>query len=44
MREGRPFVQELLDLVQRRFALLHIELGGLFLEQRVDVGIAAVLC
>src|SRR5262245_29540135 len=35
-------VNELLDLVQRRFAPSAVEFGRLLLEQRVDVGIAAV--
>src|SRR5713226_9511132 len=37
-----PLVHELLDLVQRRCAPRAIELARLLLEQRVDVGIAAV--
>src|SRR5215510_12930885 len=33
---------ELLDLVQRCLSLLGIEFGRLLLEQRIDVGVAAV--
>src|SRR5262249_8053285 len=41
-RKDRPFTDELLDLVQNRFASFPVELGRLLLEQRVDIGIAAV--
>ena len=42
MRVDRALVHELLDLVQHRRALLGVELGLLLLEQRIDVGVAAV--
>src|SRR5262245_37315977 len=37
--EPHPLVQELLDLVEHRLALLAIRLAGLLLEQVVDIGI-----
>ena len=40
--EPHPLVDELLDLVQHRLPLAAIGLQRLLLEQRVDVGIAAV--
>src|SRR5207247_1677231 len=40
--EAHALVEELLDLVQRRLALLPVGLPRLLLVQRVDVGIAAI--
>ena len=37
-----PLVDQLLDPLQRGLAALGVELGGLLLEQPVDVGVAAV--
>src|ERR1043166_9021425 len=42
MRDDRPLVHELLDLVQHRLALRVVEFGRLLREQGVDIGIAAV--
>ena len=42
MRVDCVLVHEQLDLVQRRFALFGVELGRLFLEERVDIWIAAI--
>src|SRR5437660_2153997 len=41
-RVNRLVVEELLDLVQERRALLLIQLGGLLLEKLVDVGVVAI--
>src|SRR5262249_33153442 len=38
----RSFVDELLDLMQLRFASFDVELDGLFLKELVNIGIAAV--
>src|SRR5437879_11094852 len=40
--EPHPLVQELLDLMEQRLAFAAIAHEGLFLVQRVDVGVAAV--
>src|SRR6266566_1829669 len=40
--EHRPFVYELLDLVQHRLSPLSIALGGLLLNEPLNVGIASV--
>src|SRR6266478_6705044 len=40
--EPHPLVQELLDLMEQRLAFTAIAHEGLFLVQRVDVGVAAV--
>src|SRR5213594_20166 len=40
--EPHPLVKQALDLVERRLALLAVGLPGLLLEERVDVGVAAV--
>jgi hypothetical protein len=40
--EPHPLVDELLDLVQHRFSLAAIADERLLLEQRIDVGIAAI--
>src|SRR5688572_530553 len=39
--EPRPLVDELLDLVEHRLALLPVGLPRLLLEQRLDVGVGA---
>src|SRR5438270_10364093 len=41
-REHHALVDELLDAMQQRLALLGIDLDRLFAEEPVDVGIAAV--
>src|SRR6266566_9601881 len=41
-RKHRLVMEELLDLVQQRRALLLIQLGGLLMEQLIDVGVAAI--
>src|SRR5262249_62419837 len=41
-RDDHFFLDELLDLVQRRLTPLGVELVGLLLEEAVDIGIAAV--
>ena len=41
-RVDRALLYELLHLLQHRRALLGVELGRLLLEQRIDVGVAAV--